>query len=53
MMRTYLLQVCALISEVSVVCEVRITHVAAGGPRKTVHRNRRLGGQRRRFVRSL
>ena len=34
MMRIYLLQVCAVISEVSVVCEVRITQVAAGGPKK-------------------
>ena len=34
MMRIYLLRVCAVISEVSVVCEVRITQVAAGGPRK-------------------
>ena len=34
MMRIYLLQVCAVISKVSVVCEVRITQVAAGGPRK-------------------
>ena len=34
MMRIYLLQVCAVISEVSVVCEVRITQVGAGGPKK-------------------
>jgi len=34
MMRIYLLQVCAVISEVSVECEVRITQVVAGGPRK-------------------
>ena len=34
MMRIYLLQVCAVISEVSVVCEVRIAQVAVGGPRK-------------------
>ena len=34
MMRIYLLQVCAVISEVSVVCEVRIIQVTAGGPRK-------------------
>ena len=34
MMRIYLLQVCAIISEVSVVFEVRITKVVAGGPRK-------------------
>ena len=53
MMRIYLLQVCVVISEVSVMCEVRITQVAVGGPTKIVHRNRRLGGQRRRFVRSL
>ena len=34
MMRIYLLQVCAVILEVSVVCEVSITQVAAGGPRR-------------------
>lgn len=35
MMRIYLLQVCEVISEVSVVSEVRITQVAAGGPKKS------------------
>ena len=34
MMRIYLLWVCALISKVSVMCEVRITKVVARGPRK-------------------
>ena len=53
MMRIYLLYVCVVISDVSVVCEVRITQVVAGGPRKIVHRDKRLGGQRSRFVRSL
>ena len=34
MMRIYLLEVCAVISEVNVVCEVIIAQVAVGGPRR-------------------
>ena len=44
MMRIDLFQVCVVILEVNVVCEVRITQVVAGGPRKIMHRNKRLGG---------
>ncbi len=38
MMRIYLLQVCVVILEVSVVCEVRITQVVAGGPSRNCTR---------------